>query len=372
MIQPQLRNLNITLKETKFFALTMVSLAVLTACQGDPTVEAGPKHKSTDKKIEKGVENDKLFATVPDRTLNESIKMYMGGANHKFDERSYLKAAKKAYVRDDYNSAILLANEALKLNPNSAEGFFYRGRAKYDTLEGNDDAVLKDLNRSIDLGINNEDAYRAVATIYDTRKMPQKAVAALTRGISVCKTTKNLYRARASLFVAMNQPEKAMADYDHLIKETPQYPRILVHRGQLHESLGQNEKALKDFADAARFDHDKVTVRVRPIALKLHASLLTRLGRYKEAIKVLDEAQKEDQMDDELHRFKGDAHAALKEYDKAIEEYNWAIDLAPQFSRHAYEARSKVYDKLGKKDLAEKDRQTAKSLKAAPAEKPIY
>ena len=352
--------------------LSLVSLTVLTACQGESTSYTEKQKGSHKKSVENGVENDKLFATVPERTLDESIKMYMGGANQKFNERSYLKAARKAFVRDDFNSAILLGNEAIKLNPKSAKGYFFRGRAKYDTLEGNDDAALKDLNRSIELGIDNEDAYRAVAAIYDTRKMPQKAVEALTKGISVCKTTKNLYRARASLFVAMNQPEKAMADYDHLIEETPQYPRILVHRGQLHESLGNYDKALKDFADAARFDHDNVSVRGKPIALKLRASLLAKTGRHREALKVLDEAQKDDRMDDELHRLKGDAHAALKEYDKAIEEYNWAIDLAPQFSRPAYEGRSKVYDKLGKKDLAEKDRQTAKNLKAAPAEKPVY
>lgn len=346
----------------------MVSLTVLTACLGESTSDTEkPKNPG-----ETRVENDKLFATVPERTLDQSIKMYMGGANHKFDEKSYVKAAKKAFMRDDFNSAILLASEAIKINPRSEKAYYYRGRAKYDSMEGNDQEVLQDLEKAIALGIDSDDAYRIVATIYDTKKEHAKALEILSRGITNCTDPKQLYRTRASLYVSLDQPQKALLDYDHLIQESPRYSRIYAHRGQLHESMGNYEKALLDYSQAAKWDSGRDSVRVKPITLKLKASLLAKLDRYEEALKVLDEAQKDDRMDDELHRLKGDAHAALKEYDKAIEEYNWAIDLAPQFSRPAYEARSKVYDKLGKKDLAAKDRQAAKRLKAAPAEKPVY
>ncbi|MBZ0189745.1 MAG: hypothetical protein K8F91_26095, partial [Candidatus Obscuribacterales bacterium] len=59
-------------------------------------------------------------------------------------------------------------------------------------------------------------------------------------------------------------------------------------------------------------------------------------------------------------------------YDRALADYTTSIDLAPQFAAASYEARSRVYQRIGKFDLAEKDRAKATKMRKAPAELPVY
>ena len=76
---------------------------------------------------------------------------------------------------------------------------------------------------------------------------------------------------------------------------------------------------------------------------------------------------------DEFYNLRAQEYAANKIYDKAIEDYTRAIELAPTFSAGtAYEGRSNAYKALGKNDLAEADRKKADEIKAAPAERNLF
>ena len=127
-----------------------------------------------------------------------------------------------------------------------------------------------------------------------------------------------------------------------------------------------------DYNSAALCDDERSTVRVKPIALNLRVDLLTKLGRHKEAIKDLTELLKSNPGEDELMRKRGDSYTALKEYSRALQDYNKAIALEPEFARPVYESRSKLYKEMGKEDLAKRDLEKALKMKATPAEKKIY
>ncbi len=67
--------------------------------------------------------------------------------------------------------------------------------------------------------------------------------------------------------------------------------------------------------------------------------------------------------DDEAFTKRGHAYLLMGEYNKALSDLSGAIALDPGYGAGAYEERSLVYEKMGKLDLAARDKQKAKSLK---------
>lgn len=66
--------------------------------------------------------------------------------------------------------------------------------------------------------------------------------------------------------------------------------------------------------------------------------------------------------DPTFHSNTGLCYFELGEYQKAVDEYTASIELDKDSS--AYMMRADAYDKLGKRDLAEQDRKTARALPA--------
>ena len=76
------------------------------------------------------------------------------------------------------------------------------------------------------------------------------------------------------------------------------------------------------------------------------------------------------------HRFRGDAYAAIKEYEKAISDYSKAIQLAPVVPENRpmrisiYTGRGKAYKELGNDTKAEADFMKAREIEANIKSKP--
>ncbi|MBZ0189870.1 MAG: tetratricopeptide repeat protein, partial [Candidatus Obscuribacterales bacterium] len=79
---------------------------------------------------------------------------------------------------------------------------------------------------------------------------------------------------------------------------------------------------------------------------------------------------KVDSKDDETICLRATQYLEMGQAQQAIGDFSLAVKICPDSAR-AYEGRANVYDRLGKSALAQKDRQQAKLLKAAPAELPI-
>jgi Tfp pilus assembly protein PilF len=59
---------------------------------------------------------------------------------------------------------------------------------------------------------------------------------------------------------------------------------------------------------------------------------------------------------------------ALGQYQPAVNDYSTVISNTPKYGA-AYCGRARAYEKLGKQDLAEKDREKAKDLEYKPEQK---
>ncbi len=73
------------------------------------------------------------------------------------DAQGNLQRGIEAYQREDMDTAINYYNRAMKLNPDYADAYYYRGRVYYDN--NNDADAIEDFNNAIELDPDYADAY---------------------------------------------------------------------------------------------------------------------------------------------------------------------------------------------------------------------
>lgn len=340
---------------------------MLNSCSDSPPTASVEPPKPRQKRSRNDL-NEMILATT-DTSLRDATKKYMAKGASSNNWQDYKAAADKALKDNDYDAATFLLDEAVRLAPNNGELYNIRGRARTNSYRGNDEAALEDLLKAKSLGALNEGGYLYMARLYDGQHETDKAIETLSEGIKKYKN-RELVMARAALYVAKGEKAKAEADYGQAIKLGTDTAVYLL-RAQLYESENKFELALKDYDAATKLTKVGEIVEKHSVAHKSRAILLAKLGRHQQAIDAINKLDERDN-DEEAMRFRGDQYAAMKQYEKAIAEYTKSIDSSPEFARTAYEARSKVYEAIGKPDLAEADKLAAKKLQDAPAEKTLY
>lgn len=285
---------------------------------------------------------------------------------------AYLEAAKKANDDSDHQAAAVLVKEALNLSPTSAAAWYESGRAKVYNSASNDQEALNDLKKAISLDYTDSSVYELLAQVYDGRSDPKAAIAALSEGIKKHPTQKRLYICRAALLASQGRYLESKSDYDAAIKLDPQDFKAYAMRGQVLESLSKYQEALLDYDKVIASKEPNEAISKREVAIKLKVAVLSKLKRHKECIASLSQAINESPADDELLKLRGDQYAALKDYTKAIEDYNQSINANPHFAQAALKARSEAYAAIGKDDLAKVDSLKSQALQNAPAEKVLY
>lgn len=309
----------------------------------------------------------------PERNLKEAIGLYVAN-KHKPGAKDLLAGALLACDEKhrDYDSGEVLLTETIRLDPKNGEAYYQRGRARCCTLNLKDEEALQDFEQALKLGIVRAELHEYRARLYDGRHQPEKALEELNQAIKIKPQQQMYYRNRATLYLGMDKKEEAKKDYDLALKLDPRDSYVYLLRGQLLESLNKYEEALRDYRNAADPRNQDGKFNKRFVALKGQAQLLSKMGRYKDAIEVLNDKALKEEGDEDVIVFRGRCYAGLGQNDLAVKEYTKAIDSTPTFSWQAYLDRSKAYDALGKHDLAEKDRKESKRLQAEPAEKGLY
>jgi tetratricopeptide (TPR) repeat protein len=227
-------------------------------------------------------------------------------------------------------------------------------------------------------------------------------------------------KLRARLGVKLNRPVSAIVDcneYLRLAKHS--VPEVNVIRGDAFEMFGRPKEALSDFQAVLKekdvldrlLKAEKLPDRIHylkmlskssqptvihalkqagivaeklsdtPLAITYYSELIgmnvgeseyyLRRAKAYEKLKQYDKAQKD--LDTFIMREPKDAvaydmRARLKseqgQYSQAADDYTCALKAAPEDGEFLLEKRAKVYEKLGKKDLADQDRRQIEKIKA--------
>jgi tetratricopeptide (TPR) repeat protein len=168
------------------------------------------------------------------------------------------------------------------------------------------------------------------------------------------------YCLRAAAYCEQQKLAQAIADYEHAAQLDATDTEAFFRLERIHESLHQYPEALRDcIRTLQRNPADQFALRTR-------AQLLVRGGKLQEALKDLDKAVQLHPTDGEVRKARAEIYMKLEEYDKAIPDLTAAIKTetfeTSSLATNLYLQRATAYEKLGKKDLAEKDRKSAQGF----------
>lgn len=312
------------------------------------------------------------FPGGPETSVETLMKRYLPDAQTRpIGPKDLIRAAKKALDDKDYDAAEMFGDQLVTLSPDSVDGYIWRGRARSLSLRGKDDEAIADLTKAISMGTNgNGRPYEAMARIMDSRGDRKKALSYLDDAVRVDPKEHDYLKYRAALRADLGDLPGARSDYDKAI-EVKESAACYFQRGRFHEAQKEFDEALKDYATAIEVEKKLGQVDKTAVCHQFRIELLTKLGRHKEAVEECSRALRRDR-NDEFLRIRGKEYAALKMYREAERDLTESIEIAPNISPDAYEARASIYKLQGKTDLAKNDLNTAKALRDKPAERPLY
>ena len=120
------------------------------------------------------------------------------------------------------------------------------------------------------------------------------------------------------------------------------------YRGRNLYAAGMPDKAIPHFDKALDLDPEKEDL---PYICSYKGSCLKELGRYNEAITVLEQGREEDDERPDLHNLLGVCYYKKGEYQKAISHFERAVHLNPS-SAMDYANLGVNYSKLGREQEA--------------------
>ncbi|MCA9816273.1 MAG: tetratricopeptide repeat protein [Cyanobacteria bacterium HKST-UBA01] len=312
-------------------------------------------------------------------SYKDACRNWVAASGSNFSYEQILKGAEKANEFNDFESGKALTLELVSRKPQSSKAHFLLGKAMYNCIGGKETEALVEFKKCLSLtseGDYQAEACEYLARIYYERSELDEALQWLEKSVNYDPEHVSVYRFRAVIYSDKKLYDKAEADFNKCIELNPRGMMSYYNRAKFYESIGKNKEALADY--------DKVIANGRSsgkvskeedrqaVVFKYKAKLLSKMGRLEEAIDSISAAIAISKLLPEDYTIRGELYLELKEYEKALADFNQALELSPTMAPEAYLGRASAYEHLGKKELADRDRKQAASIKAAPAEKPIY
>lgn len=280
----------------------------------------------------------------------------MSPQDHKIMDMGNKYFDKKAYFR-----AIEYYDKIYPHNRNNAELLLKRGRS-YSKI-GYDEKALKDLNLGLKLDPTCGEAYKwrgdilAVTGKFDLA-LKDYDYAEKHRGGNLWSIT---YK-RAKVYILMGKPDKALLYLTKAIEIHRKTKKnksgfaederlILTTRSGIYQNKGDYKNAIKDMTDAINCGAFRDDVYLR------RGELYYKTKQYPLAFKDYSTILSKNPVDETAWEKRAEVALALGNLSRALLDVNKAIECYPgENLGRLYRLRARVYDKQGKKDLANKDR----------------
>jgi tetratricopeptide (TPR) repeat protein len=190
--------------------------------------------------------------------------------------------------------------------------------------------------------------------IYYDLKDYNKAIDDFTQALNLYPYSIDAYINRGLCYYQKEDYNKALQDYNMALKIKPDGD-VYHNRGDLYDQLGDYEKAIKDYGEAIKINPDDGE------AYKKRGNIYIKLKKFKDAIQDLTKAL-EYIKDTTIFYNRAIAWEMSGKDDKALNDYNCAIDLNPSYIE-AYNNRGLIYVKSGLYERAIEDYNHAIELK---------
>ena len=238
---------------------------------------------------------------------DEAIKTFEKTKSLKYyDFRTYYGLGLAYYRMEDYNNAYLNLNYAYKLNPNNNAVVSYLINT-YNAVGLYDEAV-KLAEEKLKNDPNNSHYYRKIAIAYFLKNDLPKALENAQKAVMIYNNYAGNDLTLGTIYIGLGQKENALSEFKAALIQ----PQHTAYEGLVvtYDLLGEKENS-EENAKASAF-------------YPKHSNSLSLLG-----FALLD----------------------IKEYDKAIREFNLAISNTLEYYL-PYKGLGKVYLQLGQKEKA--------------------
>jgi tetratricopeptide (TPR) repeat protein len=257
-----------------------------------------------------------------------------------------------------YEAALDVYNLALHDDPKLAEA--YLGKVESFVALGWESKALDDCNKLIALAPNKYPViYKYKAMAENQLEQPKNALADCNKAYSLGVKDELLLFARANAYKELGDYKNALADYTKIMEMQSKSKIQAVAtidlydgQGELYEAVGQPDKAIADW---------EISIKSQPqheFAYSHLAKLYDRTGKTDKAVEVYTKFLKFFPQDSQAWAEKGRYNFKQKKYQEAANDLSQAIKLEPVSYPKLYQARSEVYAKLGKANLAAQDKKT--------------
>jgi tetratricopeptide (TPR) repeat protein len=254
----------------------------------------------------------------------------------------FMESRKEHLTIDDYTNMI-------KIEPNNYN--LYIERALLHDSNGNLGKAKEDYTKAIQLNPFSFEAYNNRGGIYRVEKNYDLAITDYTMCVKINPAAVQGYINRGSAYDDMRDYRMAIEDFSHAIAIDPTDYEVYLFRWKAYNALNEEALAVADLEKA--FEIDRFTTeqwlqrRMNPHlnADSAEAHIqdgLELLGshEYDAAIAKFTEAIKiGSQSDAVAYNNRGMAHGAKQEYSLAIEDYEKALEINPEYA--------KAYSNLG-------------------------
>jgi tetratricopeptide (TPR) repeat protein len=189
----------------------------------------------------------------------------------------------------DYDTAIGICNEAIRINPSGSVAYEMRGAAYQ--AKGNLELAIADYNKAIELNSQDADTFNRRGTAYYAKGDLDLAVANYSEAIRLKKKelfgyvfgeSATVYSNRGIALRAQGDLRFAIMDFDKAIQLDPQHLIAYTEQGLAYEAQGDHTNAKADFIRALVLPETNETGKWA------HDTARERLA----SLKAADEAQK--------------------------------------------------------------------------------
>lgn len=258
----------------------------------------------------------------------------------------------------NYREAEALYTKGIQNSSKNAKCYISRAKARNGL--GEYKMAVSDCTEALKLTPTDDDAYLTRGNSYLGLGERQKAIDDFTEAIKLNPKAFVAYVGRAKAYHLMGNEQKCIQEADQAILMEPAYAQAYVERARSMNFIGDSNRAIQDATEAIKLDpRIEESYVIRTFAYN-------RVGQFEKARDDATRVLNVFPRNVWAMLYRSDANFGLKDDAKALDDIRTAVSIDPQNS-DAYWRRARIYERQGKHDLAQQDRNKEKELRDSSA-----
>jgi tetratricopeptide (TPR) repeat protein len=267
------------------------------------------------------------------------------------EEEVYLYLGIEYYILKEYESANVTLNMAIRLNPNYSDALFYRGNTYYSKEEYI--FAIRDYNRALKIDPKNLIILNNIGCAYSATLDYNRAMKVYNKVLKIEPYYPHTIRNRALLFYNKGYHDRAIKEYNFAVKAEPYYYAKLIKKFYFDEDGIENYNNTIDYSRLAQTEKEK-----KAVILFKRGNAYAQKKDYNKAINDYNQAI-ENSKDNkyilaQLLVNRGNVYKIKNDFTRSISDYNAALEIEPDNS-WIYNNRGNLYFALGDYERAISD-----------------